>query len=135
MIWPARIAIAGGPRVGKTTLGLRLHELLPERRLLHTDDLIDRMSWSEVSDFIVRDLAGDPWIVEGVRVAHALRKGLQADLVIWLDRPWVPLTPGQASMSKAVRTVYEEWRRNRGTTEVISGSEAWERLEPDAGAL
>lgn len=128
MIWPARIAIAGGPRVGKTTLGLRLHELLPERRLLHTDDLIDRMAWSEVSDFIVRDLAGDPWIVEGVRVVHALRKGLEADLVIWMDRPWVPLTPGQASMSKAVGTVFAEWRRSNRSTEIVTGQDVFDRL-------
>jgi len=105
----SRIVIAGVPRAGKTTLAG------PCAR--HTDDLI-RMEWHVVSDTVATwlDLPG-PWIVEGVRAVHALRKWLAAhpegkpcDRVVWLGTPRVPLTRGQDVLAKGCLTVWREVR-------------------------
>jgi adenylate kinase family enzyme len=105
-----RIAILGVPRSGKTTLALSLG--LPVR---HTDDLIP-LGWSQASEAASRwfDEPGD-LLVEGVAAVRALRKFLQreptkrpVDAVVWLDRPRMPLTGGQAAMAKGCRTVFEE---------------------------
>lgn len=104
-----RIAIAGGPRCGKTTLA----ETLGAAR--HTDDLIER-GWSEASALTATwfDEPG-PWIIEGVAVPRALRKWLAAnpegrpcDVVHWLGAPRVPLTDGQVSMFKGCAKVWGE---------------------------
>jgi hypothetical protein len=110
----ARVAIVGGPRCGKTTLADWISPGAPVR---HTDDLKDTHEWSAASEEVSRWLGGkEPVVIEGVRVAHALRKFLAAhpgdekpcDVVYWAKKPHVPLTPGQAAMGKAVRTVFGE---------------------------
>jgi hypothetical protein len=113
-----RVAIAGVPHSGKTTLAV-LHA--GRRPLVHTDDSIDREGWSERSSSLVRELGGlDSFVVEGMRVPHALRKGLEVDAVIWLPRSWDKLEPGQESMGKGALTVFNEWRRaDRGRTPVV----------------
>lgn len=109
----SRVAIAGGPRTGKTTLAAKYGE---DRIVLSTDSLITWLDWHELSAFVVKNCAPRlNFILEGVRVAHALRKGLEVDLVVWLDRPRVELSVGQASMEKATRTVFEEWARSSKT--------------------
>jgi hypothetical protein len=106
-----RVAIAGGPRTGKTTLSQRV----TGRTVLHTDDLIGKFEWSQLSEEIVRQCASlGGFAVEGVRVAHALRKGLEVDAVVWLETAKERLTPGQASMTRAVRTVFFEWEAANG---------------------
>lgn len=112
-----RICIAGGPRVGKTTLG----RVLSERHgwpLRSTDDLM-HLGWSESSEYAARfwlTLPG-PWIVEGVAVPRALRKALRlsarvtpCDEIIVLRSPFEVLSPRQASMAKGVHTVLDEIR-------------------------
>ena len=113
-----RVAIAGVPRAGKTTLAV-VHG--GRRPLVHTDDSIDREGWSERSSSLVRELAGlDSFVVEGMRVPHALRKGLSVDVVIWLPTAREKLEPGQESMGKGADTVFREWRRaDRGKTPVV----------------
>ena len=109
-----RICVAGGPRVGKTTYA----ETQPAPRL-HTDDLngtFGANGWSAESEAVARWFdAGGPWVVEGVTVPRALRKWLAAhpagkpcDVVVWLDRPDVVRTKGQAAMAKAGHTVMSE---------------------------
>jgi hypothetical protein len=108
-----RVVIAGVPKSGKTTLAG------PCAR--HTDDLLheaSRLEWSQISDTVAAwfDAPG-PWIVEGVRTVHALRKWLRAhatgrpcDRVIWMGTPLVPLDRGQAVMGKGCATVWREIR-------------------------
>lgn len=112
-----RLVIAGVPRAGKTTLaGASARGFEPR----HTDDLIlPSVDWSEVSEIVASrwfPLPG-PWIIEGVRAVHALRKWLRAyatgvpcDRVVWLGTPRIALTPGQASLAKACTTVWHETR-------------------------
>lgn len=77
-----RIAIAGPSKVGKTTLC----ERVMDRPVIHTDDFMG-MEWSKASEHVVQ-LANDTpgaLVVEGVRVPHALRKGMRVSCVIWLE--------------------------------------------------
>lgn len=113
-----RIAIAGWPRAGKTTLAEAF-----ERRggyvVRHTDDLID-MGWSEASAEVARwfDEPG-PFIIEGVAVLRALRKWKAAhpgepppiDRLYYLPRgEFCHLARGQESMGKGCDTVLDELR-------------------------
>lgn len=109
-----KVAICGGPRVGKTTLattpGIDVGVFV-----LHTDDLIETVPWDDVPPHVMHQLQDGPlrpvrWLLEGVQAARCLRKGLAVDAVIWLDRPHVQRTPKQDAMAKAVRTVFDEWR-------------------------
>ncbi len=111
--------IAGVPRAGKTTLAAHV---AADTGVVarHTDDLLhERMiAWSQISETVVGwfDNPG-PWIVEGVRTVHALRKWLRAhatgapcDRVVWLGTPRVALTKGQAAMARGCETVWREIR-------------------------
>jgi broad-specificity NMP kinase len=81
-----RLAITGGPRSGKTTLSGMLAHRREDDLVLHTDDLIGEYTWSDISAKVVELCAeSDRFLVEGVRVAHALRKGLRCDAVIFLE--------------------------------------------------
>jgi hypothetical protein len=101
-----RVAIAGGPGSGKTTLA----SAVTDRTILHTDDLIHE-KWEDVPGIVRLRLAGlAAFVVEGVQVPRALRRGLEVDAVVWLRSAKVPLTPGQRTMAKAVGTVFEQWR-------------------------
>ncbi len=110
----SRILIAGGPRVGKSTLA---RQLGAERGCLvrSTDELLG-LGWSEASLAASRwfDEPG-PWIVEGVAIPRALRKwfaahpeGRPCDLLLWSESPRVALTTGQRSMATGCATVLRE---------------------------
>lgn len=115
---PRRIVIAGGPRTGKSTLGQTLFRSMRIGSLRQSDALIATHGWSDASlEASTWMTEPGPWIVEGVRSGHALRKWLAAnptgtpcDEVLFLDHPWVENTPGQAAMAKGCRTVFEEIR-------------------------
>jgi hypothetical protein len=137
-----RIVITGGPRTGKTTLASTLWvDLAIEtgmaqdsgaRLVRHTDDLIDQCkhlgkeAWSEASRITSTWLdAPGPWICEGVAMSRALRKWRDSnsggpppvDRVIYMIKPHEPLSAGQETMSKGVRTVHdgiEPWLREHG---------------------
>lgn len=111
-----RVAIAGGPRTGKTTAAIYLAEQY-ESALMHTDDLIHH-GWSEASAMVADWLElGGQQIVEGVAVPRAIRKWLKRgnegkpiDALVILSEPFEKLTDGQARMAKGVATVLEEIR-------------------------
>jgi dephospho-CoA kinase len=108
-----RIAIAGGPRTGKTRYSKRLAEETG-LSLTHTDDFID-LGWSEASQHVADLLTkGEPGITEGVAVPRALRKMLAAnphqkpvDKLIVLESPKVARSSGQVTMAKGVATVLD----------------------------
>lgn len=75
------------------------------------------MGWSEASAEVARWMAeSGPWVIEGVATPRALRKWLKAnpgaatpaDRIVWLDRPFEKLSPGQETMTKGVATVWRE---------------------------
>lgn len=120
-----RIAITGGPKTGKTTLALsKRMEMACD--VMHTDDLIGKLDWSDASAEVARwmDEPG-PWIIEGVAVSRALRKWRDnhpgerppVDRVVYLSEPHESLSTGQASMAKGVRKVHDEiepWLNEHG---------------------
>lgn len=114
-----RIAVVGGPRAGKTTLvrAARSHSKI------HTDDYRTR-SWAAVPHALIADvldLAEDTpkFIVEGVQVARALRKGLEVDVVLVLNEPLTELTTAQEGMRKGVMTVLADWYKDRKDVPIL----------------
>lgn len=116
-MFTTRVLIAGGPRVGKTTLANKLvGSGLIGGPLRHTDSLIPMFAWSDLSSHVATwfDLQG-PWVIEGVAVGRALRKWLQAhpvgapaDIIYWSSQPYIPLIGGKKAMWKGVNTVWNE---------------------------
>lgn len=91
-----RIAIVGGPQTGKTTLAKTVTD-----RPVHHNDNGKHIPWEDQPEYWKNQVFGqDAFVLEGVQAARALRKGLQVDAVIELDKPHVPLKPGQLAMSK-----------------------------------
>jgi len=106
-----RLAIAGGPRCGKTTAARKIGGAV-----YSTDDLID-LGWSEASEAASEwfDLDAPSFVVEGVAVPRALRKwlarnpdGRPCDQVRWMGDPFERLTRGQAVMFSGCSTVMRE---------------------------
>lgn len=113
-VYPARIAIIGSPRAGKTTLALRLGAELGVP-VVHSDNLIP-LGWSEASEEIARRmLAGAPCVYEGVAVVRALRKlllrcGPEYEPVPLtqcsvLEHPLCELSMAQDSMRRGCATI------------------------------
>ena len=65
-----RVAIAGVPKAGKTTLSAQYGQ-----GVRHTDDLLESHNWHDASTEVARWF-NQADVVEGVRVPHALRKWL-----------------------------------------------------------
>jgi hypothetical protein len=70
--------------------------------------------------------APGPWIIDGVRAVHALRKWLAAhpvgkpcDRVLYLTRAHVALSDGQRSMAKAIATVWAQVAEELGRRGVL----------------
>ena len=117
-----KIAIAGGPGTGKTTLSREF--LAKGYEVMHTDDAMD-LGWSESSEHASYwfDKPGD-LCIEGVAVPRALRKWLErhesgrpCDVLVFLTEYQTEVTSRQHGMSKGVMTVYreiEEELRSRG---------------------
>lgn len=117
-----RIAIVGGPRAGKTTLAR-----LADRHVIHTDDYRTR-TWEAVPHAVIADIRdleadslsrGNRWIIEGVQVARALRKGLEVDVVLVLNEPLEDLTTRQEGMRKGVMTVLADWYKDRKDVPIL----------------
>jgi len=103
-----RVAIAGGPKVGKTWLSAGV----TDRPVIHTDDVMGEQ-WENVPFVCIQRAKGlESFVIEGVQVPRCLRKGMVVDAVIWLSRPKAQRTPGQEAMAKAVASVFEDWRRS-----------------------
>ena len=110
-----RIAIAGYPGSGKTTLGRALAG--NEGNDLRSTDTLLGAKWSELSLEVSYwfDIAGD-LVVEGMAVPRALRKWLRrdvggeeapVDLLIWLEG-LDSLDRHRRAMGAGARTVMEE---------------------------
>lgn len=105
-----RLAIAGGPKSGKTYLSNI--QGLP---VIHTDDWMDK-PWGDQPHIAIREASGmELFVIEGVQVARFLRKAAQlkmpppVDAVIYLTKEWDELNVGQRSLTKGVRTVFDRW--------------------------
>ena len=113
---PLRLAIAGWPKTGKSTVAKDLQSL--GYRVRATDGLITTHDWSAASASAATWFDGGAGVViEGVAVGRALRKWLPAhgegtpcDVLLWLDNPVVATTPKQDAMGKGCTKVWNEIR-------------------------
>lgn len=108
------IVLAGGPGAGKTTRAKRLAAVL-DRRVLHTDDLIRVLPWSQGNEQ-VSQWVQDPGekVIEGARAVYALRRwlargapGASETAVVWLGRGR-PSGDGQRRLAEGIETVWKE---------------------------
>lgn len=99
-----RVAIAGGPRTGKTTAA----RSVTDRPVIATDDTKDA-PWTEQPELAkVRCCGRERFVIEGVQVGRALRKGLGVDAIVIMNAPKVPLTEGQERMRKGCDKILRE---------------------------
>jgi hypothetical protein len=116
-----RILITGVPKSGKTTICEKY-----DGKILHTDDLIGQMEWSEISLEVSNWFNNDYDVIEGVTVPRALRKwlanggvGKPCDKIIVLTKPKINVTPQQIGMGKGVLSVLDEVKGELMTRGVI----------------
>jgi hypothetical protein len=110
-----RVLVIGGPKVGKTTLGMAIGKRLCIP-VMHCDSLIDFFDWSGVSKEIADSwMCREQWIIEGCAGIRALRKRLIAfptekpcELIVYVHEPFLPLSKGQASLNKGVGSVWND---------------------------
>jgi hypothetical protein len=112
-----RIAIAGAPRTGKTSLTNQVSD----RPVIHTDDWMER-PWEDVPALVAAACAGlEAFVLEGVRAPDALRKGgVEVDAVVWLSKPKVEQTPVQRSMGIGVHTVLAQWKETHPDVPIVT---------------
>ena len=115
-----RVCIAGGPQVGKTTLGKELTSLSRTEesyiQLRSTDALVLDLDWHEQSVFVLAWLDDvGPWVIEGVPVIRALRKWLKnhpegkpCDTLYWRFAARGKRSRGQETLAKGCLAVFQE---------------------------
>ena len=97
-----RVAIVGGPQVGKTTLASTVTD-----RPVHNNDTGKHIAWEDQPEYWKNRVFGqDSFVLEGVQAARALRKGLKVDAVVELTDPYKELSPGQKSMHKGHAKIF-----------------------------
>jgi len=80
-----------------------------------------RYPWAEIPAMLIAEAALFPrFVIEGVQVPRALRKGLVVDAVLWLDTPLADRSKGQDSMAKGVASVFAEWRSTMPHVPVVA---------------
>ena len=100
-----RVVIAGGPKTGKSTLA----SSVTDRPVFHTDELAGER-WEDIPELVKAQVEGkDAFVVEGVQAGRALRKGLEADVVVYLTEPRAPRTKGQQTMGKGCATIFRDY--------------------------
>jgi hypothetical protein len=110
-----RTVVAGGPRVGKTTLAEALARevgCVPRS----TDELVGTVSFQAAGEQVASWLSPlGPWVIEGCAVVRALRYWLaehQADdllpceRIFWSTQAKAAQSPGQLRMAKGIETVW-----------------------------
>jgi energy-coupling factor transporter ATP-binding protein EcfA2 len=117
-----RILITGSPKSGKSTLvkkmNLSIHYCTDPQRMCDHDvtGTPDHLQWSETSQFVADNWIGKKQIIEGVAIPRALRKWKESnpysevpfDKLIILEGTFEPLTKGQLTMAKGIKTVMED---------------------------
>jgi hypothetical protein len=120
-----RVAIVGRPDCGKSKLA---EKCAGYREVIHTDDF-KHIDYSLLGVAISGYCSSKTsFLLEGVRAAHALRAGLEVDVAIWLDTPFVDEpSPGQIAIGKGARTVWDQWIQLDGGVTPILEVENYDR--------
>ena len=96
-----RIVITGPPNSGKTTLS----GLVSDRPVIHMDDLVPIRRQVELGLEGVGRL--ERYVLEGCGVPDCLALGLEPDLVVWLDEPFI--APGRLQRRFGERVAAKFW--------------------------
>jgi len=103
-----KVALTGPPKSGKTTLANEIKD----RPIIHTDDYA-HLAWKDQATApLIKTATLDKFLIEGVQVPRALRKGLEIQIVICLGMSLEPLNTYQAGTAKSIRTILAEWSRS-----------------------
>lgn len=113
----ARIALTGMVKSGKSLL---LDETEYDRFRFHTDSLgPSGERWEDYPRAVLDAVSGlDAFLLTGMQVPRILRKGLEVDCLLWLNRPLHPLTRKQLAFSRGARTIMHKWRKTRPEVDV-----------------
>ena len=105
-----RVAIGGGPDTGKTRMAQRFND----RPVVHGYEF-EPQGWDPQPQLLIEACRGlDRFVVEGLHVARALRKGLEVDAIVWLQWAQVPdRTDRQRSTAKGCRTIFDRYLEQR----------------------
>lgn len=144
-----RVAITGGPRMGKSTLT----KLVTDRPVIHSVVEGEQVDAAPGSILVVGGYESDTpakliaaveglpsFVVEGVQVSRALRgpedqdgnrlPGMVVDAVVYMQRPKVPiedLKVGQVRQAKNTRSIFDEWHaKNEHVPVLFEGSPNFE---------
>lgn len=94
----ARVAITGPPKCGATTLS----RIVTDRRVIHTE-AFKGLAWAKVPQAVVDEIGDrERFVVEGVQVPRALKRGLEVDCVVLLREPLEDLDARQAALGRQV---------------------------------
>jgi hypothetical protein len=120
-----RLAIGGGSKTGKSTLGEAM-AALTGATLVHTDDWLEggpywdpERIFDEVPEAVLRRCPPGRLIVEGVRAVGVLRAGLEVDCLAWLRGPHVPLSFRQDVQRKGRETDFARYCGSQPSHRVI----------------
>lgn len=101
-----RVAITGPSNAGKTTLSNEV----TDRPVIHLDDLRPTrrphaLSAIEAASGLKR------YVLEGCAVVDCLARGLEPDLVVWLDEPLIPPGRIQRKWGEDLEARFRAWER------------------------
>jgi hypothetical protein len=101
-----RVALCGAAETGKSTLV----EFVTDRPIVHADDWRD-FPFADQPSLVIEAVRHEPtFLIEGCLVARCLRKGLDADVLLWLCKPQAPQTERQKAQGKGLVTIFESIR-------------------------
>lgn len=114
-----RVVVTGPSGCGKSTLSDEVQ--IDDRPILRSDDF-KHYDFESVPFEIIKaaNEAGNKWVAEGVMLPRALRKGLECDAVVYLEKPRRPQLRGQIIQGRGmVGKVFQEWRAKNPSVPVF----------------
>lgn len=110
-----KIVIVGFPKTGKTIISDKIFD---DRKVVHTDDFIDKSSWDKAPEDIIRSVRDlDCFAIEGIQGMRVLRKGnrlgiFKADAIVYM-KPKYEVMPEHESMRKGLTKIWIDFIKEK----------------------